>query len=136
MSTQEFAASLRHLLLFLKFTHAQIANVGAHSLKTTCLSWLAKAGVEKELRRVLGYHLRPGDRTMESYSRDAIGGPLRQLDKVILMIKKGEFEPDNTRSGRFTDKPASESSSSATASSSEEGTEDGKPARSPPSRLR
>ena len=52
-------------------------------------------------RRVLGGHALPGDVSILEYSRDALAGPLRALDRVIDQIKTGAFDPDQTRSGRW-----------------------------------
>ena len=43
-------------------TAEQAAAFRTHSLKATALSWLAKAGSPMEVRRGLGYHLKPGDK--------------------------------------------------------------------------
>jgi uridine phosphorylase len=48
---------------------------------------------------------------MLAYSRGAMAGPLRELGRVVEMVKKGQFHPDSTRSGRFV--VASGASSSA-----------------------
>ena len=47
-ASKEFAAAFRTVLLDLGFTHTDLANIGAHSLKVTCLSWLAKHGADRE----------------------------------------------------------------------------------------
>ena len=118
--TQEFAAALRALLLDLGFDTDQISDIGAHSLKVTCLAWAAKFGVARDVRRMLGYHLQSGDKSLESYSRDSMAGPLRDLDKVLSAIMDKSFDPDATRSGTFTpsaSKPTSTPPSSTCSSS-------------------
>ena len=77
VKTTEFAAQLRSLLIQLGFDVADLAGIGAHSLKVTCLSWASKFGVSRKGRRMLGYHIGAGDRTLEAYSRDAMATPLR-----------------------------------------------------------
>ena len=37
------------------------------------------------------------------YSRDALAGPLRELEKVLLSIRQQQFNPDASRSGRFSE---------------------------------
>ena len=37
------------------------------------------------------------------YSRDALAGPLRELQKVLKLVKDGKFHPDETRSGRWSE---------------------------------
>ena len=99
--TAEFAAALRHVLVRLGF-QSEIADIGAHSLKCTALSWAAKWGVAREHRRLLGYHAAPGkDRMVDLYARDAMAVPLRELGKVLADIRLGRFEPDATATGRF-----------------------------------
>ena len=92
---------LRKLLQALGFNQLQTYNIGTHSCKATTLSWMSKAGVDLSSRRLLGYHVDPTTKTCLVYSRDAAAGPLRELEKVLAMIRTGEFSPDNTRSGYF-----------------------------------
>jgi hypothetical protein len=79
-----------------------VAGRGTHSAKATLLSWLAKAGVGMAARRLLGGHAKPGDRSALEYSRDALAGPLRELEKITTLVRMGQFNPDETRSGRWT----------------------------------
>eukprot|EP00435_Cladocopium_sp_Y103_P074149 s119_g47.t1 len=76
-------------------------KLGAHSLKTTLLSWSAKYGLSVTDRRALGYHSGPSDRSVMTHSRDAMAGPLRSLQKVIDAVASKSFCPDSTRSGYF-----------------------------------
>lgn len=101
MKTVEFGVALRVLLKKGGFTAEALDAIGAHSLKTTTLSWMAKAGIDRDSRRALGYHVRADERSMEAYSRDSLAGPLRLLAKVIEDIQAKRFEPDSTRSGFF-----------------------------------
>jgi hypothetical protein len=101
MKTVEFGVALRTLFLNGGFTAEALDAIGAHSLKTTTLSWMAKAGVDRDSRRALGYHVRADERSMEAYSRDSLAGPLRLLAKVIGDIQAKRFAPDATRSGFF-----------------------------------
>ena len=78
-----------------------LANTGSHALKATLLSWLAKAGVPKQHRRLLGGHSKPGDKSLIEYSRDELAEPLRLAGEVLAKIKAGIFSPDATRSGRW-----------------------------------
>ena len=66
-----------------------LVKIGAHSLKTTCLTWCAKHGERIEIRRFLGYHSAPCDKVALIYSRDAASAPLRRLDAVISAIRSG-----------------------------------------------
>jgi hypothetical protein len=82
-------------------TPARAETLGSHSLKATCLSWLAKFGVAAAPRRKLGGHVKSKDRSLVEYSRDELSGPLRALDRVIEAVRRGVFDPDSSRSGRF-----------------------------------
>ena len=95
-------------MLLRGFDLSQLHEVGAHSLKATCLSWCAKAGTDRGHRRLLGYHVKRDDKSMETYSRDGMAAPLRDLKHVIDMIGDGSFDPDSTRSGFFAEKPTGE----------------------------
>ena len=75
------------------FANEDLVNVGTHSCKSTCLSWCAKYGVPLDVRRHLGFHSVPGDKTAIVYSRDAAAGPLRHLDEVLRSIRAGTFDP-------------------------------------------
>ena len=79
--------------------------IKSHSLKTTLLSWAAKAGLSHDSRRILGYHVAPGDKSLVTYSRDAIAGPLRELCRVVGQIRDGAFFPDQSRSGYLAEVP-------------------------------
>ena len=92
---------LRKILVALGFDHNQVKDIGTHSCKATCLSWMSKAGIDIASRRLLGYHVDPSTKTCLVYSRDAASGPLRELDKVIGWIRDLKFDPDSTRSGYF-----------------------------------
>ncbi len=97
-------------------------NVGTHSCKGTCLSWGAKAGVPLEVRRLLGYHSGGGDKTTLCYSRDAMSGPLDDLQRVVDDVASGALQPDHTRSGyRVVDRPLEGDDSAVSADSEEPG---------------
>jgi hypothetical protein len=93
-------------LMLGKFLHTLRgnANIGTHSLKATILSWLAKAGVASEPRKLLGGHVVAADESMHAYSRDSLAGPLRIMQEVMEQISSGAFDPDSSRSGRWVKK--------------------------------
>ena len=76
-------------------------SVSSHSLKSTCLSWAAKAGMPRESRRLLGRHADAVQSADSFYSRDLIIGPLRELQCVIRWVREGLFHPDNNRAEYF-----------------------------------
>jgi len=96
---REFAKSLANL------PDEQTAPLGASGLKPTLLSWAAKFGMETGSRRLFGYHVKPKDKSVLIYSRDALAKPLRDLGKVLSAIRDGAFLPDADRSGRFREGP-------------------------------
>jgi hypothetical protein len=95
---------LRDLLLLGGATKEEIRNISSHSLKTTCLSWCAKAGLLREHRQILGYHIVSGSLSALRYSRDEQAEPLRQLANILTCIRNKQFNPDCSRSGYWTTK--------------------------------
>ena len=106
MTTNEGALWMREILVDYGVSADDLRSVGAHSLKATLLSWAAKAGLSMTDRRLLGYHVAPRDRSVVEYSRDEMVAPLRSLQKLLSAVRKGEFMPDETRSGRWADDTA------------------------------
>ena len=121
LRTVEFAGMMRGILIRAGIPQSALVRVGSQSLKVTTLSWAARHGFDRETRRMLGYHLKPGDRSMEAYSRDTQAGPLRKLSALIRDVAAGRFDPDATRSGQFARPPSSSCSSSGGRSESSEG---------------
>ena len=77
----ESTAMLRSLLGVFDDT-----RLTSHSLKTTCLSWCAKADVSREHRRILGRHTSAVVDADSIYSRDLMYGPVVALEKVMSAI--------------------------------------------------
>ena len=75
--------------------------LSAHGCKATTLSWLAKFGVEPEVRLMLGYHRGNTSDSLLHYSRDALSGPLSKLNEVVQAIVEKRFFPDNNRAAYF-----------------------------------
>ena len=98
ISTAEAKRWIHHLL------GPELVKAGAkltsHSCKCTCLSFMAKRGVNFEDRLVLGYHTNKLRMAM-TYSRDSAARPLAILSQVLTEIREGTFDPDCTRSGRL-----------------------------------
>lgn len=90
---------LRDILLGLGESAESVKKVGTHSCKATCLSWCAKNNVPPDVRKSLGYHSNPGDRTAQVYSRDAMAGPLVYLQQTIDDVRSEVLRPDCARSG-------------------------------------
>lgn len=94
----------------------RLITVAFHSLKATLLSWCAKAGIPLKSRRLLGHHAKRGDKSVLEYSRDAMAGPLRELEKIRQDVFQEVFLPDETRSGRYRATQEEAATSSATPS--------------------
>eukprot|EP00438_Fugacium_kawagutii_P012880 Skav209930 [mRNA] locus=scaffold1253:288684:290711:+ [translate_table: standard] len=82
-------------------TPQMLKDIATHSCKCTILSWMSKANTPLSLRRLAGYHVKPGDKSALEYSRDAAAPILRQIDGIMLAIRSGQFDPDAERSGRW-----------------------------------
>ena len=80
-------------------------KITSHSAKATCLSWLAKMGVGREDRDILGRHVNVLQGSGPLYSRDIISAPLRKLEDTLAKIAGKQFWPDHNRSGLFTPVP-------------------------------
>ena len=97
LSSAEASAWIRHLLGNDKVDDRRLSS---HSCKCTLLSMLSKFGASVDVRACLGYHVGK-NQTVFTYSREAAAGPLRVLQDMLTAIQRGEFRPDETRSGRF-----------------------------------
>ena len=78
-----------------------LSDLATHSAKATILSWMSKANVSVSLRRLAGYHVKPGDKSALEYSRDAAAPILREIEAILIAIKAGYFKPDEARSKRW-----------------------------------
>ena len=105
MSPDALSTIIRELLRQRGIPGDEILNITSHSMKTTFLSWVAKCGLPKSIRRTLGGHTKPKDNMVELYGRDEFAEPLWQLVHVMLWVSEGDFLPDETRSGRWKRHP-------------------------------
>ena len=101
MTTEEGTLWMRELLIGTGFSKEAIDNIGTHTCKHTLLGWASKFVVPKDIRRDLGSHVNPGDKSIAAYSRDAMAGPMMWVERMVDSVSKGAFMPDATRSGRF-----------------------------------
>jgi len=69
----------------------------------------AKRGLKHEDRLAMGHHVHPF-RMADTYARDAQARTIRLIDKLLLEIRSGYFDPDSTRAGRFNKNYAPDSS--------------------------
>ena len=92
---------IREILIESGYPPEEAAKYTSHSMKTTFLSWCAKAGLAKGIRRILGGHSKPKENVVMLYSRDELTEPLRQLGHVLLWVKVGDLLPGEGRAGRW-----------------------------------
>ena len=55
--------------------YGELHGYPLYGLKATLLSWSAEAGLPKSDRRILGGHVKPGDRSVLDYSRAELAAP-------------------------------------------------------------
>ena len=95
MSSTEGTLWLRQLLMESGQAEGAVKDVSTRSLKTTLLSWVAKASVlTPQQRRVLGHHVDREERSRLTYARDSHIELQAPLFNLLGKIKKGEFDPD------------------------------------------
>eukprot|EP00435_Cladocopium_sp_Y103_P033131 s4531_g8.t1 len=80
-------------------------ETSSHSLKATTFVWCAKYGIDDTSRAMLGHHFIK-DKSLACYSRDLLARPLRELCGMLLNIRRGQCNPDRTRSGYMKDAQA------------------------------
>ena len=73
----------------------------SHSMKSTTLSWASKAEMPREYRRILGRHSSAVKESDSVYARDLSFGPVRALERVLVMIREKTFARDGPRSQFF-----------------------------------
>ena len=83
------------------YDESRFQYIGAHSCKSTCLSWLAKWGSSPDVRRLMGYHVADKMSTMLIYGKDNTSAGLREIDAILDAIKAGDFAPDARRADMF-----------------------------------
>ena len=72
------------------------------SMKAKYVSWTGTVGTPEAYRRILGGHARLGEMMVNRYSRDKLAEPYRQLGNVLIWVASGGFNPDATKSGKWT----------------------------------
>ena len=75
-------------------------QISSHSLKATLLSMAAKRGLRHEDRLAMGHHIHPF-RMADVYAREAQARCIRLIDRLLVEIKTGFFDPDANRARRF-----------------------------------
>ena len=94
---QDFVEEVRPLMD--PFPNLDIQNVGTHSLKTGLLTMAARSTSVKfsmSERRTLGHHIKPGDRSVLTYSREAYTSLYAKVLACFREIQLGNFKPDSS----------------------------------------
>ena len=102
LRSSEVSAMLRRFINVAEPMPGDNAEIpSSHSLKATTLSWCARYGLSPTTRSLLGRHTNALTETYAIYSRDLMGAPVAELQRVIDEIADGSFCPDNPRSEFF-----------------------------------
>ena len=94
---QDFVEEVKALME--PFLKVDIKNLGTHSLKTGLLTMAARSTSIKfsmSERRTLGHHIKPGDRSVLTYSREAHTSLYAKILACFREIQLGTFRPDST----------------------------------------
>ena len=83
------------------FLQTDDPDLRSHSLKRTALSWAAKAGMDREHRRLLGRHASAVQGSDSIYATDLMVDPVRALGEVVKFIRQDRFRPDGDRTSFF-----------------------------------
>ena len=101
---QDFVEEVKALME--PFPKVDIRNLGTHSLKTGLLTMAARSTSIKfsmSERRTLGHHIKPGDRSVLTYSREAYTSLYAKILACFREIQLGTFRPDSTALERIID---------------------------------
>ena len=74
-----------------------VARKSTHSMKSGVLSWAARFDILEDTRRLLGHHVHPTMKSILTYSRDALAGPLAHVWDMFQAIVAKEFDPSDSR---------------------------------------
>ena len=102
MTTAEGSYWVKDVLVMLGMDATSANAYSSHSLKSTCLSWVSKAGnMSLQERLWLGHHETEEGKMAVTYARDALVAAIIKLRLVVEAIKKGMFDPDLPRAERI-----------------------------------
>ncbi|CAL1140482.1 unnamed protein product [Cladocopium goreaui] len=94
---QDFVEEVRHLMD--PFPKLDVQNLGTHPLKTGLLTMAARSTTVRfsmAERRTLGHHIKPGDRSVLTYSREAYTSLYAKILACFREIQLGNFRPDSS----------------------------------------
>ena len=75
----------------------ELRNFGSHSCKTTLLTWAGRSSIVRfsnSDRRQLGHHMKPGTKSILTYSREACTTLYGRVLAMFKTIRNGSFDPD------------------------------------------
>lgn len=102
MTTAEGSYWVKDVLVMLGMDATNANAYSSHSLKSTCLSWVSKAGnMSLQERLWLGHHETEEGKMAVTYARDALVAAIIKLRLVVEAIRKGMFDPDLPRAERI-----------------------------------
>ena len=78
------------------------AKVSTHACKRAVLVWSAKYGMPLEDRRVLGHHAHPTIKSVLTYSKEALAGPMAMVWNMFTEILAGTFDPESSAISRIS----------------------------------
>ena len=96
MSASEATFWLRHFLACVA-EGEDLTRYGTHSCKPTVLTWIGRCpGVwfSQAERRVIGHHLTPNGKSVETYSRESYTALFGKVLILYRQIREFEFDPD------------------------------------------
>ena len=98
MSASEAVSYLREFMSMTQLIpDEQLREFGTHSLKTTLLTYIGRCGnidFTAAERRLMGHHIKPKDKSMITYSREAFTLLYGKVYAMFRLIRSGEFDPD------------------------------------------
>ena len=107
MSSSEAMGYLREFIHVTKLVaDDELASYGTHSLKCTLLTYVGRCtaiSFSASERRLLGHHIKPGDKSMLTYSREAHTTVSGKLIALFNLIRTGSFNPDEAVGRRMLD---------------------------------
>jgi hypothetical protein len=104
VTSEEIAGAIRTILAKAGFSSKQLAIIASHSMKATWLTIAGKAGLEIQLRQLLGYHVVKGESSALNYNRDNLAQPMDAMIEVMDKVRSGVFVPDAPRGQRWPEK--------------------------------
>lgn len=97
MSSSEATCYMRDFLLESGVDRETLKNFGSHSCKTTILTWAGRSNIVQfsaTERRQLGHHMKPGTKSILTYSREAYTTLYGKVLAMFKTIRNGSFDPD------------------------------------------